>query len=285
MATTVKYADIGKSVSDLLGRDYPVGTVKLEVTTKTPNGVSFTVNGSQDSKSGLINGELKAKYADYKNGLTVTNTWTTKNVLSAQVELENKVAKGLKLDINASLLPAAGQKAAKVGVNYKQPGVFSRATVDLLKGPSFSGDVVFGREGFLVGAEVGYDVPSGNVTRYSTAVGYSAPQYAVALHANAGMSVFAASFFHRVNPDVEVGAKATWDSKTQNAPVALELGTKYFLDKDTFVKTKIDNAGRLGLGYTQRLRAGVKVSLGGSFDTSRLNESAHKVGISLVLEN
>jgi voltage-dependent anion channel protein 2 len=39
MATTVKYGDIGKSVGDLLGRDYPVGTVKLEVTTKTPNGV------------------------------------------------------------------------------------------------------------------------------------------------------------------------------------------------------------------------------------------------------
>ncbi|KAI9597337.1 eukaryotic porin/Tom40 [Syncephalis fuscata] len=285
MATTVKYGDIGKSVGDLLGRDYPVGTVKLEVTTKTPNGVSFTVNGAQESKSGVINGELKAKYSDYKNGLTVTNTWNTKNVLSAQVELENKVAKGLKLDINASLLPAVGQKTAKVGINYKQPGVFTRGTVDLFKGPSFTGDIVFGHEGFLFGADVSYDVLNGNVTRYSSAVGYSAPQYAVALHATSGLTVYSASFFHRVNPDVEVGAKATWDSKTKNAPVALELGSKYFLDKDAFVKAKIDNGGRLGLGYTQRLRAGVKVSLGGSFDTTRLNESAHKVGISLVLEN
>jgi hypothetical protein len=39
MATTVKYSDIGKSVSDLLGRDYPAGTVKLEVNTKAENGV------------------------------------------------------------------------------------------------------------------------------------------------------------------------------------------------------------------------------------------------------
>ena len=66
--------------------------------------------------------------------------------------------------------------------------------------------------------------------------------------------------------------------------VTIEVGTKYTLDKDAFLKAKIDNAGRLGLGYTQLLRTGVKLSLGGSFDTTRLQENAHRVGLSLVLD-
>jgi hypothetical protein len=37
--------------------------------------------------------------------------------------------------------------------------------------------------------------------------------------------------------------------------------------------------------YTQALRPGVKVNLGASVDTTRLNENAHKLGLSFTLEN
>ena len=46
----------------------------------------------------------------------------------------------------------------------------------------------------------------------------------------------------------------------------------------------MDNRGQLGLGYTQVLRPGIKLSLGGLFDTTRLQENVHKVGLSLALE-
>ncbi|KAG0052469.1 Mitochondrial porin, partial [Gryganskiella cystojenkinii] len=98
MATSVPvpFADLGKSTNDLLGKDFPVGQTKFELKTVAPGGVTFNVLGNQDNKSGAINGELKTKYVDFKNGLTVTEAWTTGNLLTTQIELENKVAKGLK---------------------------------------------------------------------------------------------------------------------------------------------------------------------------------------------
>jgi len=39
--------------------------------------------------------------------------------------------------------------------------------------------------------------------------------------------------------------------------------------------------GRLGLGYVQNLNNGVRVSVGGSFDTQRLGENVHKVGMNI----
>ncbi|KAJ1911872.1 Mitochondrial porin [Tieghemiomyces parasiticus] len=138
------YSDLGKSAKDLLTKDYPIGHVKLEVKTLTANGVNFTVNGTQDQKSGGILGELKTKYADKVNGLTFTHSWNTKNVLTTEVEVLNQAAKGLKLNVLGSLLPTDGKKNALVTLDYKQPNVSSKSIVDLFKGPTFHTDIVLG---------------------------------------------------------------------------------------------------------------------------------------------
>jgi voltage-dependent anion channel protein 2 len=93
MVVPVKFGDIGKAANDLLGKDYPVGQVKLEVKTFATNGVvsiaftksfvasmlncscfvqNFTVNGNKDNKSGAIFGELKTKFVDKPNGKSST---------------------------------------------------------------------------------------------------------------------------------------------------------------------------------------------------------------------
>ncbi|KAF9312149.1 Mitochondrial porin [Podila horticola] len=288
----VPFADLGKPTNDLLGKDFPVGQTKFELKTVAPNGVTFNVLGNQDNKSKAINGEIKTKYVDYKNGLTVTEAWTTGNLITTQIELENKIAKGLKLDITGGFLPSDGKKSAKVGVQYKQLGFNSRAYVDLLKGPIFTSDVVVGRDGFLLGGDIAYNVGDAAVTRFAAAAGYTAPEYAVALHAHNSFQVFSASYYHRINADLEAGGKAVWDTKAHPAsekahaksPVALEVGAKYYLDRDAFVKAKVNNAGVLGLGYTQALRKGVKVSIAGLFDTTKLDQPAHKLGLSFVFE-
>ena len=94
------------------------------------------------------------------------------------------------------------------------------------QGPTFTADTVLGRDGFLVGAEASYNVTEGRVTKYSAAVGFSAPEYAVTLHGLSNFSTFAASYYHRVSPDVEAGAKAVYDAKATAPGVALEVGTK-----------------------------------------------------------
>lgn len=94
------------------------------------------------------------------------------------------------------------------------------------KGPTFTADTVFGRDGFLFGTQAAYNVTEGKVTRYAAALGYSAPEYAVTLHGLNNLNTFAASYYHRVSPDVEAGAKAIFDPKVNPSGVTLEVGTK-----------------------------------------------------------
>ncbi|KAK9474091.1 porin POR1 [Dipodascopsis tothii] len=279
----VDFPNIAGSTNGLLGRDFfHLSPAALEIKTKAPNGVAFTVRGkSQDDKS--ISGGLEAKYADKASGLALTQAWSTANVVDTKIELDEALTPGLKTEVSTSFLPTSGTKAAKLGIYFRQPSINARAFFDLLKGPSFTGDATVGHDGFLAGAEVGYDVLGGRITKYSAAIGYSVPVYSAAITATNNLSLFSASYYHKVNPAVEAGAKATWNSKSASQ-VSLEVGTKYAIDSNASAKAKINSAGIASLSYLQTLRPGVKLGLGISVDTQRLQEPAHKLGFSLAFD-
>ncbi|KAJ2500319.1 Mitochondrial porin [Coemansia sp. RSA 1972] len=277
------YSDICKPVNDLFSKDYPFGALKLEVKTTTANGVSFTVNGAQDIKSGAIISELKTKYADKVNGLTYTESWNTANLVTGQVEIANKFAKGLKLELSGSSALSSTKRALRTKINYQQDNLFARVNVDALN-PAVTADVTISRDGALAGAELAYDLNSGAVTKTNSTIGFAGPDYMVTMQGNNSLNMFQLAFYQRVTANVEAGARAVYDYKNPEGGVSAELATKYVLDKDAFVKAKVDNSGRMGLSFTQTLRPGVKLSLAGLFDTTRLQENAHKMGAALTFE-
>ncbi|EJC97826.1 voltage-dependent ion-selective channel [Fomitiporia mediterranea MF3/22] len=289
------WKDLGKSSNDLLGKDFPIGSTQLEVKTTTPSGVAFKVNGTSIPSTG-VNAVAETKYTDRKHGLTLTQSWTTANALTTNVELENNLVSGLKLDANATITPgySAGEKVQPSSKNvllnaaYKTPGLHTRANLNLFKGPTFTADAILGRDGFLLGAEAQYNVSTGQIAGYAAGLGFSAPEYAVALLATNKLSQFTASYYHRVSRDVEAGGRAIYNSKKPADGVSLEVGTKTYLDQAAFIKAKINNTGVLSLGYTQALRPGVKASFGLALDTTKLNgndAAAHKVGASFTFES
>jgi voltage-dependent anion channel protein 2 len=176
-------------------------------------------------------------------GLTLTQTWNTANTLETKVEMADNLAKGLKAEGIFSFLPASQARGAKFNLHFKQSNFHTRLFFDLLKGPTANFDAIVGHEGFLAGASAGFDVQKAKVTGYSAAVGYQAPTYTAAITATDNLSVFAASYYHKVNSQVEAGSKATWNSKSGNA-VGLEVAAKYRLDPVSFVKVGLSNTWR-----------------------------------------
>lgn len=143
---------------------------------------------------------------------------------------------GFKLDILGTLAPATQAKSVLASAIYRQPGLHVRGHLDLFKGPTFTSDAVVGRDGFYLGGEATYDVADGQLKRYNLATGFASPDYTVTLHGLGNLSIFSAGYYHKVNRDVEAGAKAVWNSKsTTTSNIALELGAKTYLDNAAFV--------------------------------------------------
>jgi voltage-dependent anion channel protein 2 len=278
------YNDIAKAANDLLNKDfYHLSAGTIEVKSKTPNNVDFKVTG-KSSHDKATSGTLEGKYSDKPNGLTLTQTWNTANTLETKIEMADNLAKGLKAEGVFSFLPATQARGAKFNLTFKQSNFNGRAVFDLLKGPTANIDALVGHEGFLAGASAGYDVQKAKVTSYSAAVGYQAATYSAAITATDNLSVFAASYYHRVNDNVEAGAKAAWNSKSGTA-VGLEVATKYRLDPVSFVKAKINDRGVAAVAYNVLLRKGVTLGVGASFDTQKLDQATHKVGTSFTFES
>ena len=116
-----------------------------------------------------------------------------------------------------------------MGPSYTLSGSFFLTSRLYTQGLTLTADTVVGRDGFLLGAEASYNVTEGRVTKYSGAFGFSAPEYAVTLHGLSNLSTFAASYYHRVSPDVEAGAKAVYDTNATSPAVSLEVGTKAYV--------------------------------------------------------
>ncbi|KAJ3293683.1 Mitochondrial porin [Rhizoclosmatium sp. JEL0117] len=285
MAIPPSYSDFSKDINDLFNKDYPLGASKLEVNSTTTNGFKVTVNNVKDNVSGKITSDLKTKYTDRENGFVFTNTWHAGNALTAQLELQDLISTGFKLDLHGAMHPALGTTAAKAGIELKQQNVFARSSVDLLakNGATVHTDVVVGSEGLLLAGDVAYNTADATIHRYNVAVGYKTPEYSLAFHATKKFTHFTAGYFHNINRGLQVASRATWDQTTANQ-VGIEVGTKYALDNATFVKAKIDNYGRLGLGYTQQVQPSIKLQLGGSFDTTRLSENVHKIGFAFIVD-
>lgn len=278
------FQDIAKAANDLLNKDfYHLSAGTLEVKSNTPNNVAFKVTG-KSSHDNATSGTIEGKYVDKSNGLTLTQTWNTANSLETKVEMADNLTKGLKAEGVFAFLPATQARGAKFNLHFKQPNFHGRAFVDLLKGPTANIDAIVGREGFLAGASAGYDVQKAKVTGYSAAVGYQALTYSAAITATDNLSVFAASYYHKVNSQVEAGSKATWNSKSGNT-VGLEVAAKYRLDPVSFVKAKINDRGVAALAYNVLLREGVTLGVGASFDTQKLDQATHKVGTSFTFES
>lgn len=170
-------------------------------------------------------------------GLTLTQLWTTANLLETKVELNDTLAKGVKTEGIFTFFPTTKARDARLNVHFKQSQFHVRGFFNLLKGPTANVDAVVGHEGFLAGASAGYDVTKAAVTNYSAAIGYIAPTYAAAITADSNLSLFAASYYHKVNSQVEAGAKAVWNSTTGTA-VGLEVAGKYRIDPVSFAKVR-----------------------------------------------
>ena len=94
------------------------------------------------------------------------------------------------------------------------------------QGPTVTSSAVLGHDGFLVGAETSYNVSSGLIDKYAAGVGYSAPEYAVAILAHESFARYSASYYQKVSRDVEAGGKAEYDAKKADEGVKVEVGGK-----------------------------------------------------------
>jgi len=274
-----KFGDLSKAVTDLFNDDFGFGSAKLVLKSKAQNGVNFKVEASKPLSDGAVSAFLETKFS-HSSGLSVKEKWTTKNDVTTELSVDNKVFDGSKFTGEIVFNPNAGLKDLKLKCDYAQDHLNANATLTSKGVVSASGVFGFGGK-FLFGSLIDYDTGKGVVASSKFAVGFSESDFQVVSSITDGSAV-EGSVFHTPSTAVQTGLRFNW-SKT-SSDVGFELCGKYKVDGDAFVKAKLDRAFTLGLSYTQKLRAGVSLTLATSVKAGNLGGDGHQLGLSLTME-
>lgn len=276
------YGDMGKAARDVFGKGFHFGVMKLEVKTKTSSGVEFTTGANSNTENGKVAANLETKYKCPQYGLTFTEKWNTDNNLNTVVDVQDQIVKGLKLSLDSTFSPQTGANAGKVKAELKQDAFAANCDMNLdMAGPLVNASLALGHNGWLAGYQMAFDSAKSKLTKNNFALGYTAKDFQVHLNVNDGQ-VFGGSIYQKINPELETGVNVGWTSASNATNFG--VGCKYILDKEASVRAKVNNFSQIGLGYQQKLRPGVNLTLSTLIDGKNFNQGGHKVGLALELE-
>ncbi|XP_030057930.1 non-selective voltage-gated ion channel VDAC3 [Microcaecilia unicolor] len=276
------YSDLGKSARDVFNKGFGFGMVKLELKTKSSNGMEFTTSGSANTDTGKANAQLETKYKMKDMGLTFLQKWNTENTLATEISMEDKFVKGMKVSFDTTFVPNTGKKSGKLKTSYKRDYANVGCDIDFdFAGPTISGCLVLGYEGWLAGYQMAFDTSKYKVAQNNFALGYKAGDFQLHTNVNDGTE-FGGSIYQKVTDNVETSVNLAWTAGSNNTRFG--VAAKYQWDADTSLSAKVNNASLIGVGYTQYLRPGVKLTLSALVDGKNFNSGGHKVGMGFELE-
>uniref|UniRef100_A0A8C9VE21 Non-selective voltage-gated ion channel VDAC3 n=1 Tax=Scleropages formosus TaxID=113540 RepID=A0A8C9VE21_SCLFO len=282
MVVPPSYSDLGKSAKDVFSKGYGFGIVKLDLKTKSESGVEFKTSGSCNIDTGKAGGNLETKYKLTDLGLNLSQKWNTDNTLATEITLEDQLTHGLKLSFDTSFVPNTGKKSGKLKTSYKRDYINVGCDVDFdVSGSTVHAATVLVYEGWLSGYQMAFNVGKSKLVQNSFALGYRADDFQLHTSVNDGTE-FGGSIYQRVNEQLETAITLAWTAGSNNTRFG--VAAKYQLDKDASLSAKVNNASLIGVGYTQSLRPGVKLTLSALIDGKNFNAGGHKVGMGFEVE-
>uniref|UniRef100_A0A2K6T0P3 Non-selective voltage-gated ion channel VDAC1 n=1 Tax=Saimiri boliviensis boliviensis TaxID=39432 RepID=A0A2K6T0P3_SAIBB len=245
------YADLGKSARDVFTKGYGFGLIKLDLKTKSENVLEFTSSGSANTETTKVTGSLETKYRWTEYGLTFTEKWNTDNTLGTEITLEDQLT------------------------GYKREHINLGCDMDFdIAGPSIRGALVLGYEGWLAGYQMNFETAKSRVTQSNFAVGYKTDEFQLHTNVNDGTQ-FGGSIYQKVKEKVETSVSLAWTAGNT---------AKYHIDPDACFSAKVNNSSLIGLGYTQTLKPGIKLTLSALLDGKNVNAGGHKLGLGLEFQ-
>ncbi|OWR42396.1 voltage-dependent anion-selective channel [Danaus plexippus plexippus] len=277
-----QYADLGKKANDVFSKGYHFGVFKLDLKTKSESGVEFTSGITSNQESGKVFGSLSSKYAVKDYGLIFTEKWNTDNTLATDITIQDKIAAGLKVTLEGTFAPQTGSKTGKLKSSFANDTVAINTNLDLdMAGPIVDVAAVLKYQGWLAGAHTQFDSQKAKFAKNNFAFGYQTNDFALHTNVDNGKD-FGGSIYQKVSDKLDCGVSMKWTSGSSDT--LFGVGAKFALDQDASLHAKINNKSLIGLGYQQKLRPGVTLTLSAAIDGQNFNAGGHKVGVALELE-
>jgi len=294
MAKPTLFKDIGKTSKDLLERDFPTDTFGFEVEAKAES-AKYKVTATK-KPDGTIDGLFEPTFTFSKQGLTAKTTFKNNKSYAAELVLEDKLAKGVKLTLNGDSSEKDKKTTVKGTVEYKHEKGTASAQVtypvkaekaQISANASLSANFA---EKYTVGANVEHQVGGKSaLAQWNLRLQYTAPQFALLGYYNNAKfgeeSVVGVNYYHKVRSDIEFVTDVSVDTAKLAEPKFRVGGAWKQSDNSTF-KFKLEaEEHKLTVSHLQKLSSDATLVVGLQYDvpTHAASSASNKVGANLKL--
>ncbi|CAL9128768.1 membrane protein porin [Musa troglodytarum] len=267
------FSEIGKSAKDLLNKDYTYDQ-KLTISTVSASGVGLT--SAAVKKGGLYSFDIGSQYK-YKNTLIDVKVDTNSNI-STTVTISDILP--YTKTITSFKLP--DYNSGKLEVQYFHDHASFSSVVALKHSPIVELSGTVGTRGVAFGAEASFNTASGDFTKYSVGVGLTKPDYSASIILEEKLDTLRASYVYHLDELQKSSVVAEIVRRFSTNENIFTVGTRYTVDPQTTVKTRLNNSGKLAALLQHELKPKSVLTLSGEFDTKAL-ERAPKFGLALAL--
>lgn len=280
------YADLDLLTRKVLKKGYNFGLCKLNIGTKTANGMVFSTAGQSNLKNGEVSGSIKAKYSLPDYGLTVTEKWNTDNTLISELAFKDKLLEGLELGLACKFSPVSISKSAdlKIGYGHEYFKLDTKIrTSDFVK-PLLNASGVFIYDNtWFAGLKTAFDTKEMEFTANELSIGgnFSDPECRGYLSVNMDKEV-KATFYRKINPLCAVGLLS--ELNIESMKLSNWIGMSYALTDDITMRAKCSDAFQCAVSYQIEFRKGLMFSLSALLEKNDSTFGINKFGCSLDLE-
>jgi len=241
------------------------------------SGVTFTTSATKNQE--VTSGELKAKFVDGKNRLTVTSSYNSENKAKLDIGVTDAAnLKGLALGSIVSFVPNTTSKDVEVSVDYGAD-LFHFKTLIKPFSASLDTQLTLKKDATTVGGSVKAEV-SGEVKDAQVGIAYTEKDWSVGFATEALFGTFVAQFLHKPSADLTLAGLALYN-KEKGKAVKIEFGGHRQLDAYSSIKIKVDNQFQLGIAYSQKLFSGLSATFGAGINAANLAHADVKLGLQL----
>jgi voltage-dependent anion channel protein 2 len=294
MAKPTLFKDIGKTSKDLLSRDFPTESFGFEVEAKAEC-AKYKVTATKKA-DGDLECLFEPTFTFAKQGVTAKTTFKNNKSYAAEIVLEDKLAKGLKLTINgdSSEKDKKAKTTVKGAVEYKHEKGTATVQVSypvkaekaqITANASVSANVA---EKYLVGANVEYEIGASAPSQWSLRLQYTAPQFALLGYydntKSSEKSIVGVNYYHKVRSDVEFVTDVSVDTAAPDVKPKFHVGAAWKQSETSTFKFKLEaEEKKLTVAHLQKLSSDATLIVGLQCEVPAQHASSanNKVGANL----
>jgi hypothetical protein len=284
------YDDLGKNTRDMFSKPFFPGLLKLKVSTKTSDGVKFTVEGEQKEKA--VSATLKAEFKDDPNGISITEKWETNSKISLEVGAKDHVTKGLKFTGKGDVSEKEGGQVygGEISAEYAHEMLNAKVSVKPIE-RSVGLELTAGTGGFVGGLKTSADLNSQKLNDVDAKVGFLGEGYSAEASALKTFREFGFSYYQTVNASTVV--VGSFELKGDNpkpgadpspAGPVFTIGGEYKASADQKYNCKVNSEGKVNVAYSFGLAPGVSAGVAMEVDVNKFGAAGAKTGFSLRYE-